>query len=351
MASARHVLEKLRSSDGRIRVKTLSGVSALVAVIALLVGVLPAMAHDFGTDTHDVHPVVVAYGGGSGACSATIEGRLPSAASKEFHINNPQAGMSYTQDGITVTVRDRTDKPAGRVFDFTVAADSDFVVYDVIVNGGSQNNHYDYDGNGGPGTVKDDKTLHAPRKNANSLFNLSHVNICYDVPGITFFACDDTVTLTDDGLFTVAEATIFANFVHDECTGKRGSFLIDNEADPPNVTLAFQGDGTAIAAGRLDVTKDFFENPFQGPEDFEDLEYRRTEQDPYVDVSWCAVRDKAVGDGTEFNDVLAADEYPSLLGVTDDGGDAISCKVYEEEDATGIQYTVVYFELEDPQWR
>ncbi|HSM43440.1 MAG TPA: hypothetical protein VK969_00325, partial [Acidimicrobiia bacterium] len=82
MALARSVLERLKSSDGRIRVKTLSGVSALVAAIALLVGVLPVMAD------HDISKVdpgpAISYGGGPGACFATIEDHLPSAARNEL---------------------------------------------------------------------------------------------------------------------------------------------------------------------------------------------------------------------------------------------------------------------------
>jgi hypothetical protein len=348
MASARHVLEKLRPSDGRIRIKTLSGVSVLVAVIALLVGVLPAIAHGDGTTTHDVHPVVVTYGGGSGACSATIEGRLPSAAGNELHVNNPVPGTHQLEgpDGtkFTITVRDIA---AGRVFDFTVLTEG-IVVYDVIVNGGPNNNHYDYDG--GPGTVRDDVKLHAPRKNARSLHNLSHINICYDVPGVTLFVCDaePPVRLESEGLFTIAEATIFTNSAVPNCADKRGSFFIDNtdtEETDPSVTLAFTGDTGQVVAGRLDVTKDF------GDPDFDPLQYRRTESDPYVDVEWCNIRNRTAEDGPQFEDVLASDDYPSLVGVTDDDGAAISCKVVEEENATGIQYTVVYFELEDPQWR
>jgi hypothetical protein len=342
MASARQVLGKFKSSDGRIKIKTLSGVSMLVAVIALLVGVLPAIAHGDGTTTHDVHPVVVSYGGGPGACSATIEGRLPSAAGNELHINNPTPGTHQLEgpDGTRFSINVR-DIAAGRVFDFRVLTEG-VVVYDVIVNGGPNNHHYDYDG--GPGTVTGDDKLHAPRKNARSLHNLSHINICYDVPGITLFACNQPVPLTDDGLFTIAKATIFANSVIGECQDKRASFFIDNEADPPHVTLSFAGDGSDIVAGRLDVTKDFGDPGF-----FVDLEYDGPGD--FVPVQWCDVRAKTAGDGSEFNDVLPG-QYPSLVGVTDDGGaPAISCKVYEEEDATGIQYTVVYFELEDPQWR
>lgn len=356
MATAMRVFRKFQSSDGRIKVATLSGVSALVAVIALLVGVLPVMAHENGTGLHDVHPVVVSYGGGSGACSATLTAdgveRLPSAASKEFHINNPQAGNTYTQDGITVTVRDRSEPlPAGTVFDFVVAEESDFIVYDVVVNGGPQNNHYDYDGNGGPGTVDEDTTLHAPRKNKNSLHNLSHINLCYDVPGVTFFACDaDPVTLTEEeGFLTVAETSIFANSEVD-CTNKRGSFLIEDDT----VTLDFGTDDGGVVAGRLDITKDFTQDDTpSNPTDFENLEYNGPGD--FVDLQWCAVdTPKAEGDGGEFDDVLADDEYPSLDGVTDDfegAPAATACKVSEEENAAGVQHTVVYFEFVDPQFR
>ena len=340
MASARHVLEKLRSSDGHIRIKTLSGVSVVVAAIALLVGVLPAIA-DHATSA--VTPQVINLGGGSGACSVTIDGRLPSAARNEIHINNPTPGTHQLvgSDGTQITLV--VDGPTtNRVFDFDVVTPG-FVVYDVIVNGGPKSNHYDYDR--GPGPVTADEDLHAPRKNVNSLHNLSHINICYDVPGVVLFACDTPLPLTEEeGLFRVAEATIFGNSVVEECNNKRAEFFIDNDGDPPSVTLAFEGDGSEIIAGRLDITKDFGD-----PGLFVDLEYDGP--GTFVPVQWCNIRDKADGDGNEFDDVLGTVLYPTLDGVVDGADPAISCKVYEEEDATGIQYTVVYFELEDPQWR
>ena len=338
MATARYVLEKLRSSDGRIRVKTLSGVSALVAVIALLVGVLPVFASH---PESKVSPEVIDQGGGFGKCSVVDEGHLPSAAGNEFHINNPTPGLHTSADGL-VTV-DVYDLPEGRVFDFDVIGDS-VLVYDVVVNGGPKSNHYDYDADEA-GPVSDADALHAPAKNRTSLHNLSHINVCYDEPGKVLFACDESITLTEPtGLFRIAEATIFANSVVENCEDKRASFSIDN-SEPPTVTLSFEGDGTEVVAGRLDVTKDF-----GNPALFVDLTYDGP--GTFVPVQWCDVRNKAAGDGTEFDDVLETNEYPSLLGVADEGGaPAISCKVDEEENAAGIQYTVVYFELEDPQWR
>lgn len=345
MATARNVLGKLKSSDGRIRVKTLSGVSALIAAIALLVGVLPVMA-DHGSGGPLVNPIVVNYGGGSGACAATLDGRLPSAAGKEFHINNPMANTTYQQDGITVTVRDRTALPAGRVFDFVVSEESGYVVYDVIVNGGAQNNHYDYDTTypgitPPPGPVDHDNNLSAPKKNNRSLFNLSHINICYDVPGVTLFVCDEPVERKSEGLFSVAEATIFATSEFG-CDEKRASFFIADGGD--EVTLAFTGDTGQKVAGRLDVTKEF-----DSTEDFSNLTYNPVDPGTFVDVQWCETRLFASGDGTEFSDWLPTGTENGLYPKLPSGETA--CKVAEYEDLSGTQFTVVYFEFEDPQFR
>jgi hypothetical protein len=331
MAQPKDVLRAWRASDGRIRTATALGVLALTAILAIF-GILPAIAAS-------VTPVVIQYGGGSGACNATIDGRLPSAARNEFHINNPMLGNTYTKDGIKVTIKSTTK---GLAFDFVVeGANNPYVVYDVIVNGGRQNNHYDYDGDGS-GPVKGDTDLHAPNQTPNKYFNLSHINICYDVPGAVLFACDDPEILEGEGLITNVTATIFDNSTVD-CVPKRATYTLGQDI----VTLEFDGDGTGIVAGRIDFTKDFGD-----PTSFKDLQYRRTTTDSFVNVAWCAVRDRVGGvDGNEFDDVLAADEYPSLVNVTDGGGAATSCKVFEGENAAGIQHTVVYFELEDPQWR
>jgi hypothetical protein len=340
MATARNVLGKLKSSDGKIRVKTLSGVSALVAAIALLVGVLPAMAHADHTGTHEVHPQVVDYGGGSGACSATIDGRLPSAAGNELHINNPTPGTTLYDlpDGkkITLTVYDRTTpEPTGRLFDFTIAGDSDFFVYDVIVNGGRQNNHYDYDGNNGPGPVKGDTALHAPRKNAKSLHNLSHINICYDLLGVTLFVCGaEPVSAArfgnDVGDFTGATAQVFSVDGDPDCE-KRGSFFIQDDEE---TTLDF-GIGEGEVAGRADFTKQFDLET----ERFEPLKYNGGPTAGFEEVPWCGT------DGEH--------EFQGVSGTVNAGmpSDHTACKVYEEEDAAGMQHTVVYFEFEDPQFR
>lgn len=339
------MIERLRPSDGRIKVATLSGVSALVAVIALLVGVLPVFANH---ETSAVGPALINEGGGSGKC-AVETGGLPSIAGNEFHINNPTPGVHTSEDGvIEVTVSDTAtgETPAGRLFEFTVL-DSAFVVYDVVVNGGPKSNHYDYDANGG--AVSSDVDLHAPNKNPDSLHNLSHINICYDVPGLMSVPCDvvPPIRVVGEGVLTFGEVTIFQNALHD-CTDKRASFFIENDV----ATLDFLGDGTDIVAGRLDIHKDFGDSAL-----LVDLEYDGPGS--FVDLQWCDIREKdttpdadGLFDGDEFDDVLETDEYPSLVGVTDTGGaDATACKVSEDENAAGVQHNVVYFEFVDPQFR
>lgn len=331
------VIVKPRASHGRVRVATLFGATALVTVIALLVGVLPVSADS------SVDPAIVNEGGGDGKCFVET-GDLPSAATNDYHNNNPKPGVHTSADGaIQITV---TDTSKGRVFRFDVL-DHDFVVYDVVVNGGPKSNHYDYDGNGGP--VSSDVDLHAPNQGPNKYYNLSHINVCYDVRGLTDIPCDvqPPIRVEGDGILRIGDVTIFQNSIYD-CTDKRATFFIEDDV----ATLAFVGDGTDTVAGRLEIHKDF------GNTDFEDLTYQRTDSDPFVDVEWCEIREKdttpdteGLFDGDEFDDVLETDEYPSLVGVTDGGGAAISCKVFEGENAAGIQVTVVYFELEDPNWK
>jgi hypothetical protein len=339
MAKAKNILGKLKSSDGRIRVKTLSGVSALVAAIALLVGVLPVMANHADPKSK-VEPDPLNYGGGSGAC-AFVE----SAAAFEAHDNNP---ATKTLTGPDETEIEITVSSNGRTFSFEIDPTSGMAVYDVVVNGGPQNLHYNYDGKLGV-PVTSDVGLHAPMRTNTQPHNLSHINICYDQA--TVFECGEELERKQEGLFTVGTVTIFGNSVW-ECEDKLGAFVVDNDPEGPNVLIDF-GTGEGTVAGIATFTKDFGQPPA-----FESLKYQLTEDDPLVEVEWCAVRPKdsteTGTDGNEFNDWLGAN-YPSLEGVKDAHtgaiGDAIACKVHEEETADGIQFTVVYFEFEDPQFR
>lgn len=346
MASAMRVFRKLRASDGRIKIATLSGVSVLVAVIALLVGVLPVMADHESSAVDPGDPIQ--YGGGSGACDFV---EVASAADNELHINNPASGTFTGPDGtdISITV-------TGNLFSFDVVTPG-IAVYDVVVNGGPHNLHYDYDGNGEP--VTSDVDLHAPKKNNGDLNNLSHINVCYDFD--TQFDCGVTENREQDGVFTVAEVTIFANLLW-PCEDKLGSFAVDNDIedpDPDPSVLVDFGTGEGVVAGMATFTKDFGE----GTPPFEPLEYSLTATSESVDVSWCDIRDEDPKDLVTINGDegvnpfaywLPDGKYPSLVGVTDDlnlADGALACKVYEEEDISGIQFTVVYFEFEDPLFR
>lgn len=349
MASAMRVFRKFRSADGRIKIATLSGVSVLVAVIALLVGVLPVFASH---ETSAVQPAPLDEGGGSGKCSVETGG-LPSAASNEFHINNPMPGQSYTStDGVvkvTVYATAQDEEPAGSLFRFDVNEGKTDVVYDVVVNGGPKSLHYDYDGNGAP--VSSDLDLHAPAKNRKSLHNLSHTNVCYDAPGKVIFACDDPETLTGAALITSVTAETFANSLYD-CTDKRAIYTLD-DSQTPTVTLDFQGDGTTKVAGRLDFTKDFGD-----PTSAVALTYDRDDTGDFRVVRWCNVRANVGDDGPQFDTELGTSLYPTLDATltdaavkdTDDNA-ATACKVFEDLNADGIQHTVVYFEFVDPNFR
>jgi hypothetical protein len=348
MATARNILGKLKSSDGRIRVKTLSGVSALVAVIALLVGVLPVFASAPGPTTAGVEPVPVDWGGGSGACDddliALSDGtaRGPSAARYEAHLNNPKPGDNFVTgndpDGtqIKITVGEKTEFLA-----FSISAG--MAAYDVVINGGKKSNHYAYDGSEDPGIVTSDSHLSAPTKDnkPNEVHKLSHVNICYDAPIVTFVcggAAEEAFRF-GDGEFTEALARIFTVGTDDECE-KTGIFYIDNESPESNVKLDFGVEGPTVA-GRLDVTKDFGD-----PNEFKALTYDGRSPGTFEEVPWCTIdRDNQTAPGP-FAGLVSV--YPELP--TEPSGHT-ACKVYEEENADGVQYTVVYFEFEDPNFK
>lgn len=354
MTLPRGIIDELRGSDGRIGIGSLTGVAAVAAAIALLVGVLPALAA-----TPDVTPEQVDWGGGSGACNdvlASLEDptteRGPSAARYEFHIQNPRSG-TYPGDPtdpfeteITIEVAENDES-----FTFTIGDGSGpMVAYDVVVNGGKKSNHYDYDAENDV-TPSGDSGLTAPEKDnrEGELHKLSHINLCYDLEP-TFFQCGvETPAVflnqVSDELFTVANATIFANSVDGTCEPKAGFFFIDNV--DPNVLLDF-GDESDTVAGRLDITKNFGDTTFQ------DLTYIHDGLTDYVDLSWCSVRDavEETGEMEQFSDVLSSEKYPSLDGVLDtDLVDAIACKVFEGENADGIQYNVIYFEFVDPRFK
>ena len=197
-----------------------------------------------------------------------------------------------------------------------------------------------------------------------------HINICYDLE-LTWFECGAEavppveIESQQGDIFTVVTARIFTNAQNQDCDSKLGFFFTDwPETPDADVLLDFGDDPTNTVTGRLDITKNFGSPPFA------DLRYLHDALSGAVDVNWCNLRlavdadkiDGPVGDEkSPFHDVLGSVDYPTLDGVLDvdpdpetEGEDgevaAIACKVYEEEDAAGVQWNVIYFEFLDPNF-
>lgn len=313
----------------------------MVAVIALLVGVLPVFASHDGD-----HPLVESelLTGNPDCTVLNTDDYL-----FEHKIDNPADGITTVDPlvygDLSGTLTIEVYKVQGNEqFDFSFTGD--FEASAVIVKGGSDANLYDYR----PSGEIEDEGLHAPLNPKNNKFHeVSHISFCVgEAPN---FFCDTPVTLGDRPAPIVeVTAEIFANSLHD-CFDKDATFTNDGN----EVTLAFEGDpDTSLkAAGRLDFTKVFLdENGDPDPGSFEPLEYDGP--GVFVDLQWCELRGKVSGDGNEFDDVLDSTQYPSLVGVFDEDTNstqATACKVYEAEEANGTQFTVVYFEFEDPLFR
>lgn len=331
MATARHVLGKLKSSDGRIKIATASGVMAVVAALALVMVLPVSAAH--------VAPSEIP---GNPDCTVL----QPDDYLFEHKQDPPSSTtIPLEHNGLTgsVTVNVYNQGPNEK-FDFQFSGD--FVAAAVIVKGGDKANLYDYR----PGGTDADTELQAPIRQGSRSFGLSHISFCVGELATVDFVCDDPKTLTGNGLITEVTAEIFANNDNPECITKQAIYTLEDDT----VTLRFEGDGLLDATGRLDFWKDFGNMPFL------DLTYDRDDSGDFQPLQWCDFRTKVVADGDQFDDVLdlrdelapADTPYPSLSGVTDaDGDDATACKVFEGENAAGIQHTVVYFKFEDPQFR
>lgn len=143
----------------------------------------------------NVPPAEVDLGGQNNDCSATIPGRLPSSATHDFRIQNPQDGQTYTTpDGAMISLAVSSDD---KHLNFAISGGA--VVFDVIIKGGQKSLHFDYDGNDGPGGALGDEGLHAPTKgNGSNLYSISHVSFCYEyaspVSGFVYVDADQSGT-------------------------------------------------------------------------------------------------------------------------------------------------------------
>jgi hypothetical protein len=182
---------------------------AMFTMVALTAGsqVATANQHLAGgpTKTHNVQPIFVA---GNPAC-VDVNGGTHS-----FKIDTVGAG-SHT-DPVTgttfiLTVNSVFATPnEGPSFDFAV---TDGVVYDVIVKGGPNANHYDYN----PAGVTGDTWLHAPLgagPGGRRFFGLSHIEFCYtpvveDVEiEISKVAVEGTITVGDRAAFDITVTSV-----------------------------------------------------------------------------------------------------------------------------------------------
>ncbi len=133
-----------------------------------------------------------------------------------------------------------------------------------------------------------------------------------------------------DSLFTVFDSgdDVF------ECDNK----LAFAEVNGTGVLFALSGGGTFAAIGEI-------EKSFTSPDNFVPLEYSQNVETPSFEVvPWCEIRNKVGGDPGDFIEYLGTGSYPELpSGET-------ACKVYEGEDATGLQINVLYI-AGDPYFR
>lgn len=129
------------------------------------------------------------------------------------------------------------------------------------------------------------------------------------------------------------------------CDNKIGQLSITGSGEATQVNLPLVGSGEVAGIGIITKT-------FGSPDNFVPLEYAQSPTDAFEVLPWCVLRGKGDGDGNQFDPYLPSGQYPSLLGVTDplSGDDSVSCKVYVDENAEGIQTTVVLIQ-DDPFWR
>ncbi len=214
MSTAKKVYRTFQASDGRAKLATLSGIGLLlIATLVLALGVFPASAGAGGASEAGVQPTQVNYGGGSGACSASLPG-LPSDAGFELHINNPADATYTAANGVQVKLTGISES-GDKLFNYEFLTDG-WGAYDVVVNGGSKNTLFNNDAQ--IGILESDSALHAPTRGKNGpLYSLSHINICFDVipeAPITGTVYEDNTNA--DGTFDtpeevgVAELTVYA---------------------------------------------------------------------------------------------------------------------------------------------
>lgn len=292
---------------------------AVAALMFLAVGVFPAGAGPGDESGVGVFPDVVDLGGQPSDCPA-----VGSLADHELRIENPQDGLTYNGVGdssFTISLVD--DEILGVVA-------SGAVFYDVVIKGGADSTHYDYEASA-YGPQASDTGLHAPKKRGQGFFSVSHVSICYDVAA----TCGDELTRKESVWDANIEIFLDGNN-ETPCEDKYATLFVTGDV----LNLPFFGSGSAAAFAKL--TKNF-----TSPEDFVPLEYSLgPNDDNWVDVPWCELRGKTGIDGNQFDPYLDDDAmYPSLDGFTDP-----VCQVFRSENIEGVQLNVLLIQ-DDPRFR
>ena len=176
-----------------------------------------------------------------GACSANLPG-LPSAAPHELHINNPSDGTFTGPDGTQISI---DVKKGDKMFDFELVNQPNNAVFDVIVNGGSKNTHFDYDEVGA--FLRSDTELHAPTRSGNRLFKLSHINFCYGVKPFADLSVTKTPQVTTANVFDIVEFEIVvANAGPADATGVEVT-----DSLPAGVAFESASDGGTFGNGEV----------------------------------------------------------------------------------------------------
>lgn len=182
-----HAPDERTSSQLQRARRALMALAVFTAALVIVPSV--ASAGDGGPSDLGVQPVEVNLGGQNNDCSEVVSPRLPSAAPFDYRLENPKESgnaVTTTPEGAVVTVAVTGNNT---LLSFSIS--QGWVIYDVIVKGGADSAHFDYDTNGGPGPVIADSGLHAPTKGGgNKLHSVSHVSFCYGpavpISGIVF---------------------------------------------------------------------------------------------------------------------------------------------------------------------
>ena len=200
------------------------GALAVMASVTLLV-VLPALASSSALvqqpSAAGVTPVDVGIGGNA-TCSSVFPKDSALLKWQSYYNNNPGNGTfaSGNNDNVSFGLA-LTNGSNGQLL--AITSTPNVAISGIAVNGGADNDAFDYAGQDyapgySTGWVSGDSKLHAPAKNANQNYTISHLNICYRLLAtISGKAFNDSAGTGDSTQGPIAGATIG---VFDNTTGK-----------------------------------------------------------------------------------------------------------------------------------